>query len=308
MRLRFLLLPIALTALAGCDLLDFADHQRVTEDFHHSYPLKPGGRLSVENHNGAVEISGWDQDTVEISGTKFAHNEETLKAMRIDIAATPDSVLIRTIRPVDRRVSSGAKYSIRVPRRTILERVVSTNGHIRAEGVESGARLKTSNGAVRVYHVNGAVDVTTSNGTVEIDSVDGDVVLRTSNGRVRADDVRGAIDASTTNGSITVDVSKPQPSRRIRLQTSNGGVELTLNELNQNEVEASTSNGSITVRLPATAGARLTARTSKSRIETDFDVKTPGLVDKNRLEGMIGAGGPLVDLSTSNGAIRVLKL
>jgi hypothetical protein len=303
-----LLIPAALAALTGCDILDFAEHERVTEDFRYSYPLKPGGRLSVETQNGAVEISGWDQDTVEITGEKFASNDEMLKAIKIDIAATADSVNIRTVRPTQRRGSSGARFIIHVPRRTSLERIVSSNGHIRVESLDSGARLKTSNGAVRVYRVRGAVDVITSNGTVELDSVEGDVVAKTSNGRVRAEAVRGGIDASTTNGSIAVDLMRAAASRPIRLQSSNGSLTLTLNELNQNEVQATTSNGSITLRLPAQAGARVQARTSRSRIETEFEVKTAGLVDKNRLEGTIGAGGPLLNLSTSNGSIRLLKL
>jgi len=72
--MTFRLLPCAaLLALAGCDIDEaFADSQRFTEDFHHSYALKSGGRFELESFNGSVEISGWDQDKVEINGTKYA--------------------------------------------------------------------------------------------------------------------------------------------------------------------------------------------------------------------------------------------
>ena len=67
-------LAAGLLGLAGCDIddLDIGGSERSSQDFHYSYPMQPGGRLSVENFNGSVEISGWDQDTVDISGTKYA--------------------------------------------------------------------------------------------------------------------------------------------------------------------------------------------------------------------------------------------
>jgi DUF4097 and DUF4098 domain-containing protein YvlB len=94
----------------------------------------------------------------------------------------------------------------------------------------------------------------------------------------------------------------------VKLETSNGSIEATLAELNSNDVRATTSNGSITLRLPSKAGARVQARTSRSAISTEFDVRTEGAVEKNRLDGLIGAGGPLLDLATSNGSIRLLRL
>ena len=47
---------------------------------------------------------------------------------------------------------------------------------------------------------------------------------------------------------------------------------------------------------------------SASSITSDFDVMTHGTQSKNRLEGQINGGGPLIDLSTSNGSIRIQKL
>jgi len=32
-----------------------------------------------------------------------------------------------------------------------------------------------------------------------------------------------------------------------------------------------------------------------------------GEISKHNIEGSIGSGGPLIDLSTSNGSIRILK-
>ena len=68
-----LLLPVlgaALLSLSACDFDDFHDgHGRYTSDFHHTYPLAANGRLSVETFNGSIEVTGWDEPTIDISGT-----------------------------------------------------------------------------------------------------------------------------------------------------------------------------------------------------------------------------------------------
>jgi DUF4097 and DUF4098 domain-containing protein YvlB len=298
----------ALLLLVGCDWEDFGGSERYTADFQHSYPLKEGGRLTLENFNGAIEISGWDENSIEIVGTKYAATPELLEALEIDIQASADAVYIRTIRPSGRRGNLGARYTIRVPRRLDLDRITSSNGSIRVTDVEGTARLKTSNGPVRTSGLRGSLDIQTSNGSVEIQRQQGSVVAKTSNGRVRAEEIRGAFEAGTSNGSIHVQLARAEAGRAVKLETTNGSVELTLPPDNRNDVRISTSNGGITVRAPGSIGARLDARTSNSSISTDFDVKTAGAAAKNHLQGTIGSGGALIELSTTNGGIRLLRL
>lgn len=312
MRTQILALSLGagLLALAGCDIddLDIGGSERYTQDFHYTYPLHSGGTLSVDNSNGSVEISGWDQDNIDISGTKYARSPELRDALRIEIDHTADAVHIRTVRPSDRRGNMGARYIIKVPRRTHLERIASSNGSIHALDVEGPSRLKTSNGAVRAENLRGSLDVQTSNGSIEVQNLDGSATLHTSNGRVHAEDVRGSLEADTSNGGIHVRLVKPEAGRAVKLETSNGPIELTMDALNQNEIHASTSNGGITVHLPGDVGANLTAHASNSSISTEFDVATQGTMEKHHLEGKIGAGGPAIELSTSNGSIRLMKI
>jgi uncharacterized protein involved in outer membrane biogenesis len=299
-----------LLGLTGCDIEDIVeagDGGRYSQDFHHSYPLKAGGRLSVENFNGSVEITGWDQDTVDISGTKYGPTPEIRDAIRIDIAAASDSVTIRTVRPMERRGNMGVRYILKVPRKVQLERIVSTNGGIRTVGVEGPARLRTSNGPVRVDGVRGSLEVQTSNGGVNVQNHDGSVSVHTSNGSVRAEGVRGGFEATTSNGGITAEVGNAEPGRTLRLSTSNGSIDLRLHDRNASDVRASTSNGPITLHLADKTNARLIANTSNSSIKTDFEVTAKGQLSKHHMEGVIGSGGPTLDLSTTNGSIRILR-
>jgi DUF4097 and DUF4098 domain-containing protein YvlB len=309
MHKRWLVLTVALAtgALVGCDIEDWGDSNRYKEDFHQSHALKSGGRLYVETFNGSIEVTGWDQETVDISGAKYASTQENLNALKIDVVATGDSIRVRTVRPSERRGNMGAKYTIKVPHKTALERLESSNGGVRVEDIEGPVRLRTSNGGLHVLRVRGDVEATTSNGGVELSDVEGRTVIKTSNGGIRAAQVRGSFDLQTSNGGIRAELKDTEPGRPVRLASSNGSIELTMDRL-ENDIEVSTSNSSITLRLPASIAATVKARTSNSSISSDFDVTARGEIGKNHLEGSIGGGGRLLDLSTSNGSIRLVKL
>ncbi len=307
--MRSILLPLMAIFLAGCDEMDLGGlggSDRYREDFHYSFPLTTGGTVRLDNYNGAVEISGWDRNTVEIDGTKYAKTEYRLKEMKIDIVPSASSITIRTVPPIDRFGNAGARYTIHVPKKTVLAGIVSSNGSIRVEGIEGDTHLRTSNGSVHATMLVGPLDVQTSNGSVDVSEINGDTTLHSSNGTIRADVRKGRFGASTSNGSITAHLREAD-SGPVRLSSSNGHIELTIDAAR--EVHATTTNSSITVRMPASAGAQVDAHTSNASITCDFDVSVRGgQMSKHHLEGTIGSGGPTLDLGTSNGSIKLLRL
>jgi len=302
-----IVLAACLSMLAGCDLEDWGDSSRYKEDFHQSHPLAAGGRLYVETFNGSVEVTGWDQEIADISGTKYASTQEGLDALDVDIVASGDSIRIRTVRPTGHRGSMGAKYILKVPRRTSLERIESSNGGIRVANIDAGARLRTSNGGVNVSGLRGELEVRTSNAGVDLRDVTGPVVVATSNGGIQVNEIGNGLEATTSNAAIHASLSGVERGKPLKLTTSNGSVELTLDRLNGNEIKAATSNASITVRLPSDAAAEVKAQTSNASINSEFDVKAKGAAGKNYLAGTINNGGPLITLTSSNGSIKLVK-
>src|SRR6185312_16109433 len=71
----------------------------VTEDFHKTVPLNANGRVSLENVNGNVEITGWDKNEVQIDAVKSAHDQQRLDEAKIEVEGSGDSVRIRTRYP-----------------------------------------------------------------------------------------------------------------------------------------------------------------------------------------------------------------
>jgi hypothetical protein len=307
MRAKFLVpgITAGLLLLAGCEFEDFGGMERYSEDFHYSYPLNAGGRLSVESFNGAIEVSTWDQQTVDVSGTKYARSLEDTRDIKIETDHTPSAVSIRAVRPSMRRGNYGARFAIKVPRGAVLDHLVTSNGAIRTNDGAGPARFKTSNGHVEVRGLKGSLNADTSNGPVEVQDVEGGIEAHTSNGHIRLDRVRGSVEATTSNSSIHVDIDKAEGS--VRLQSSNGPIDLTLPPNAQIAVRAHTSNSGITLHLPGEVNARISADTSNGSISSDFEMRLRGEISKRHIEGTLGNGGPLIDLSSSNGSIRILK-
>ena len=88
----------------------------------------------METFNGSVDISGWDQDTVDISGTKYGPSQEEADNLRVDVDASPDSVSVHVPRPTDRRNNQGARLTIKIPRNTQLDRITTSNSSIHTAG------------------------------------------------------------------------------------------------------------------------------------------------------------------------------
>lgn len=301
---RSILLALPLL-LSSCEF-DGMQNDRFREDFHMNYKLEPGQRVSVENWNGSVEVSGWDKNEVDISGERYAPTEEYLRALKVDVQASAMAVRIRTVKPSRAGwsgPSGGVKYLIRVPKNTLLDRIESTNGSLRVEDVRGNALLRSTNGAVRLYRAEGSYDVHTTNGSIEFAVHKGDVKARTTNGGIRADGLTGGLTAETTNGSIRARLMNTA-NQPVRLETTNGGIEVTM-ETQPAGIQASTTNGGITVTLPADLKASIRAN-SGSSVTSEFPMS--GDVEKKRVRGTINGGGPMLDLSTNNGRIRIERL
>jgi DUF4097 and DUF4098 domain-containing protein YvlB len=292
--------------LTGCDIADWGDSQRYTHDFHYNFPLSTGGKLSLETFNGSVEITAWDQQTVDISGTTHGRTQADADNLKIQIDHTPAAVDIRVARQYDNRQREGAKFIIKVPRSTLVDRVTASNGGIRVEDAVGPSRLRTSNGGVHIVSFKGNLDIHTSNAPVELTDVEGDVIANSSNGHIHATRLEGTLDGTTSNAGVKAEVLRSD--RPVRVDTSNGSVDLVLPNGVGRELRVNTSNAGITVRLPDKQNAHVMARTSNSSITTDFDVAARGEIGKHSLDGTLGSGGPLIDLVTSNGGIRLVRM
>jgi len=125
----------------------------------------------------------------------------------------------------------------------------------------------------------------------DIDLVNGDLLVV---------GVEGDIDADTVNGTIVV----RDAGGEIELETVNGRIELELGSAVNRNVSLDSVNGTIEVFLAGAAEIR--AETVNGRISNDFGIEVKkGKYVGSSMNGSIGGGGPIVEIETVNGGIKV---
>jgi DUF4097 and DUF4098 domain-containing protein YvlB len=194
--------------------------QKLSEEFHQTYPLAAGGRVSLENINGSVRISAWDRNEVKVDAVKWAYKRERLTEAKIEVSATASSVYIKTDYP-DRNLTfnngdwnerdnpATVEYTLTVPR---------------------GARLDS------IELINGGIDIS---------GVAGDVKASSINGRVQARGLTGEAKLATINGRLEATFDRLDVSKPISLASVNGSVALTIPSDSNAELKANTVHGGI---------------------------------------------------------------
>ena len=191
-----------------------SDHRGAfTEEFHQTYALAPDGRVELENINGPVHISTWDQNEVKVDAVKYADSKDRLADAHIEIDSSNDHLSIRTKYPEHDHWGSNnnpasVEYTLTVPR---------------------AARLD------EIKLVNGALDLTGAAGEVHASCV---------NGQLEAHNLSGRAELSTVNGHLDVTFDQ-LPNSPINLSSVNGAVEMTIPSDSKAEIEASTVSGRI---------------------------------------------------------------
>jgi putative adhesin len=253
-----------LTLIAAIAVAATASAERLQEPFDRTVDLRQGGTVSIENVNGRIAVSSWDQPRVRIHAIRKAESRESMDKLSIDVRATGDGVSIVTRSPrqdgggfLDFLFGNGdntsVEYDVTIPR-------------------SSDLKIENTNGGITVTDVNGRIN------------------LSTTNGRIDALQCAGWISAGTTNGAIRAELLSIAPSKRMEFETTNGSITLTVPPTFAAEVEADTTNGSIRTDLPIMTksfsrrelrgtinggGTQLSLHTTNGSIEIRSSVGTP---------------------------------
>ena len=174
-----------------------------------------------------------------------------------------------------------------------------------ARGLAGGIRIDTSGNSVRAegpartgddesWSVSFEVDVPRAamialhahNGGISISGFRGTAKFETRNGGVTLDEVAGDIRGTTTNGGVTVDLNGDHwDGAGLDVETTNGGVHLSV---------------------PANYSAALEAGTVNGRVSIDFPIAVQGTISR-RLNTTLGSGGARLRVVTTNGGVSIRR-
>lgn len=234
-----------------------------TEEFRKTYEVESGTKLEVDNINGAISVTSWDKDQVEVYALmKTQYGQDELDKVSIEVS-TGANMVVKTKYPSLGTVRVSVEYEIKVPKEIAVERLETTNGAIVLTDTTGDTTLHASNGGITVKNVDGSVKASTSNGFIEIEDVTGVREISTSNGwiKVGIPALSNDLEITTSNGAVTVYVTADLDADVV-MSTSNGRVtvhdiQLTIKESSSTRIEGTLGVG----------GYDLTIQTSNGNID-----------------------------------------
>lgn len=241
---------------------------QATEYFNESYVVDDQTILTVTNINGHVEITGWNRNNVSINAVKKSSFGKE-ELDKIQINVSMNGNYLHIT----------TKYLGLSSIQGSVDLNIKVPRNVQIESVTS------SNGPIQLTQTKGNTTVESSNGGIFIDTVEGYVSAESSNGQIQVKGTTGIGNLRTSNGPIVAEVSDFQQD--ITIETSNGAVTISLNPSLNASVEMMTSNSQITIE-----GIAL-------NIE---------LLETTHVIGSLGSNGHEIDIRTSNGKIKLLKL
>jgi DUF4097 and DUF4098 domain-containing protein YvlB len=242
------------------------------EEWNKTYTVSDKPALQVSTNDASIEITRGVSNTISArvyaEGYKIADGE-----VRVTEHQTGDTVDLQVHLPN----TSGFHFNtharrvrveVQVPQNTSVD-LHSGDGHIKVDGLSAAARIDTGDGSIEVQNFSGAIKGHTSDGHIMIDGVLTDVDLRTGDGH---------IDLTARPGS----------------KMNSGWL-------------IHTGDGRVETRLPQDFAAELYAHTGDGHIQLDIPVTVNGAIERSRIRGKINGGGPLLEITTGDGSIRIGK-
>jgi len=259
--------------------------------------IPAGGQFTVKNFNGPIDVRPSSGNTVELRAEKRPKGGADITDVGFEVRKSSNGdVSICSTQNEDScdgdhhsdngwRRQVTVSMTVLIPRNLRL-RVATGNGALSVEGAGSEVQASTGNGRVHIGETQGLVRVSTGNGDVDVRNAKASVHVSTGNGNVDVVTVEGPVEVSSGNGDIDVRMSALRAKEDMAFHTGSGDVKLTLPANYNGELDASTGNGTI---------------------RSEFDLKIKGQLSPRHVRATIGAGGPMLRMSTGNGEFEIRK-
>jgi DUF4097 and DUF4098 domain-containing protein YvlB len=321
MRTAFRIAALIVSA-SGVPALAFA--QRVT--FERTIESSAAMTLEVSTDRGKIEVVAGPAGRVLVEGAATVRVGWNVPPNAVEIARQ-----VAASPPIEQ---AGNTVKLTIPAARDAQRAVTVSYRVQVPP-DTTVRTTSGSGATSIRGVAAPVDVRTQSAAIDVGDVSGAVQIATGSGAVRASDIAGTLSVTTSSSSF--DGSRLRSSLRVRTQsgdvdaalegrgdvdveTSSSGVQLrgvrggllvktqsgrvTLQGVPAGDWSATTSSSSVTIELEQGPGFRLDAA-SRSGSVTLERTSLAGSITERAAKGSVGSGGPLVQVRTGSGSIRV---
>ncbi|MGH9432270.1 MAG: DUF4097 family beta strand repeat-containing protein [Terriglobia bacterium] len=285
-------------------------------------------QLDVSTGSGHITVRPGSSSSVEVHGIIKAHNswgfdsgnaEDKVRRLESNPPIEQDGNYIRIGHIEDRELRNNVSisYELTVPAPTQIK-CGTGSGNVDVEGIRGPAHASSGSGNISVSNIGDEVYASTGSGRIGLDHVKGSVRATTGSGTIQANSVAGGFHLSTGSGDIRLSDVAPGDGRvstgsgsvevtgvRGALQVGSGSGAITAQGDPTGDWVLHTGSGSLTLRINPSASFNLDAHTDSGQIYTQRSVTVQGTQGRGTLHGKVGNGGPVVNLRTGSGSIRI---
>jgi hypothetical protein len=284
-------------SLQVSNLFKFGKHETVIEK---EYKFEKPGMLTVHNADGNISITTeWNRKEIRMKAIKRASREENLEALSIKAKHKkyPDGDRLLISSAANNNIDGTIDYQFIVPANIKLNLHTET-GNIQVHDVKGPVVAKAVNGNIELGKIaHGVSAQTEETGSISIEKVQDNIKAVTNKGHITIHDAKKCVVASTQKGNINAICNNISEKSKINLHSE--------------------STGAITLAMPSSANATVMGKTEHGRLTSDLDITMKPFTTKlNRqarrdlersVNGILGAGGAEIQLSSNSGNIRIIE-
>jgi len=241
------------------------------DEWNKSYQVGNNPSLRVDTNDASIEVSRGVSNTIAAHIVADGYSVGN-SGVRVTERQEGDKVELQVHVPnqwgIHFSMHQGVHVTVQVPPQTALD-LHSGDGHILVNGTSGQAKLDTGDGHISVQNFSGSLTGHTGDGHMSIDGVFTNLDLRTGDGHIDL----GVRPGSKMNGGWLIH----------------------------------TSDGRVEAKLPEDLSCELYAHTGDGHIQLDLPVTVSGSIERTRVRGKLNGGGPLLEITTGDGSIRIGK-
>jgi len=263
--------------------------ERLEGTFERTLTVTGPVSLDVSANSGVIRVLKGEAGSVRVRGVVRARSTffiwgdlaGRLRTIESNPPVAQDGNAIGVGDVTDRWLLRGINLLVEITTPADTEvRALADSGDIRIEGIDGPVVCETDSGEINVASIGSDVRASSDSGGIHIQLVKGAVDARTDSGHIEALEIEGTIDATSDSGDIRLWQTAVKP------------------------VCAKADSGRIRVKLAASGGYSIRARTDNGKIE--LPEMTRQRLSRHELQGDVRGGGSVVDLETDSGDIEVV--
>ncbi len=305
----------AMFFLIGLNLSEGAEKEKFEEKFTKTVSLAKDGEVSLTNISGSIEVKTWDKGEVKIDALKISKATTVAKAkenaakVKITVEKEGNTLEIKTEYPKSKKaqknsINVSVNYYLMIPAKAAAK-ITSVSGSVNLESIGGAAKVKAISGTVTIKKADKGVDCDAVSGNIIVQDVTGNAYLKAISGKIDAEGIRGSIKASVVSGKIVLrNVSEADT---VDAQVTSGSVSYEGKIKSDGRYTLTNHSGVVEMILPSDSGFEFEAKTFSGRIQSDFEIKISGEINKRKLSGVVNKGGAVVKLTTFSGNVYLKK-